>query len=238
MMRCDAEWLGRTLAQLSSEDVSPILNLGSSTQHFRTVTQPHIQELVFGPLEGRGIRVVHSDLKVAPGVDVSADIFDDADFARLKAVGARTVVCTHMYEHVRNRDELTRRLLELLPEGGRFFVTVPSSYHEHNDPIDTMFRPSPEALASMFQGQRILETKELTGETYWAHVRKRPVILFGRHFFRFLVPFLDWRAWKRSMRKLYWLFHPYKVAAVAGRKVGQASQVAVRAGATASFTPA
>jgi hypothetical protein len=124
MMRCDAEWLGRTFAQLSKEDLSPLLNLGSSSQRFRTVEQPYIHGLVFAPLEGRGVRVVHSDLKVAPGVDVSGDIFDDADFAKLKAVGARAVVCTHMYEHVRDRDELTRRLLELLPEGGRFFVTA------------------------------------------------------------------------------------------------------------------
>jgi SAM-dependent methyltransferase len=221
-MRCDAEWLGRTLAKFSSEELSPILNLGSSTRHFRTVEQPHIQGLLFGPLEARGVRVVHSDLKVADGVDISGDIFNDADFAKLKAVGARAVVCTHMFEHVHDRQELTRRLLDLLPEGGRFFVTVPSSYHEHNDPIDTMFRPTPDELAALFQSQVILEKQELTGENYWAHVRRRPVTIFLRHFTRFFVPFLGWHAWKRSMRKLYWLFNPYKVSAIVGLKVNQA----------------
>jgi SAM-dependent methyltransferase len=225
MMRCDAEWLGRTFAQLSKEDLSPLLNLGSSSQRFRTVEQPYIHGLVFAPLEGRGVRVVHSDLKVAPGVDVSGDIFDDADFAKLKAVGARAVVCTHMYEHVRDRDELTRRLLELLPEGGRFFVTVPSSYHEHQDPIDTMFRPSPDELAAMFAEHEVLRAEELEGETYWAQVRRRPVTLFFRHFTRFFVPFLGWHAWQRSMRKLYWLVNPYKVSVVSGRKAVAARQV-------------
>ena len=43
--------------------------------------------------------------------------------------------------------------------------------------------------------------------------------LFFRHFLRFWFPFLGWRQWKRSMRKLYWLFNNYKVAAIAGRKV-------------------
>ncbi len=93
MMRCDAEWLNLALAKLSDEEISPVLNLGSSTRKFRTVEQPHIQELVFGPLERRGVRVVHSDLKAADGVEISGDIFDDADFAKLKAIGARAVIC-------------------------------------------------------------------------------------------------------------------------------------------------
>ena len=143
MMRCDAEWLGRTLAALSTEELSPILNLGASTRHFRQVEQPYIDELVFRPLEARGVRVIHSDLKAAEGVDLVGDVFDDADFARLKAANPRSVICTHMFEHVLDREELARRLLSLLPERGLFFVTVPSSYHEHHDPIDTMYRPTP-----------------------------------------------------------------------------------------------
>jgi hypothetical protein len=222
MMRCDAEWLGRTLAAFSNEELSPILNLGSSTRHFRTVKQPHIQRLVFGPLEARGVRVIHSDLKVDDGVDVSGNIFEDAVFAKLKAMRPRAIICTHMLEHVRVRQELTQRIVNLLPEGGHFFVTVPSSYHEHHDPIDTMFRPTPQELADLFEGQEIVEKEELIGENYWAHIRRRPLTIFFRHLTRFFVPFLGWRAWKRSMRKLYWLFHPYKVSAIVGKKVREA----------------
>jgi len=224
MMRCDAEWLSRALAEFSNEELSPLLNLGSSTRHFRTVEQPHIQRLVFGPLEMRGVRVIHSDLKVAEGVDIGGNIFDEAVFAKLKAMAPRAVVCTHMFEHVRVRQELTRCILDLLSEGGHIFITVPSSYHEHHDPIDTMFRPTPDELADLFKGQEILEKKELTGETYRAHVRRRPITIFFRHFTRFFVPFLGWRAWKRSMGKLYWLFNSYKVSAVVGKKVSQVSR--------------
>jgi hypothetical protein len=97
-------------------------------------------------------------------------------------------------------------------------VIAPSSYHEHNDPIDTMFRPSPDELAALFPGQEILERTELVGETYWTYVAQRPATLFLRHFARFFVPFFGWREWKRSMRKLYWLAHRYKVSAIIGRK--------------------
>src|SRR5690349_19194318 len=85
MMRCDAEWLGRTLAELKPEELSPLLNLGASTKHFRQVEQPYIDKLVFRPLEARGVRVIHSDLKAAEGVDLVGDVFNDADFARLQS---------------------------------------------------------------------------------------------------------------------------------------------------------
>lgn len=218
MMRCDAEWLQKALARFEPETLSPVINLGSSTRHFRTVVQPYVQEKVFGPLEARGVRVVHSDLKAGDGIDVSGDIFNDAEYEKLKAVGARAVICTHMFEHIVDRDELVRRILGMLPPGGLFFVTVPYSYHEHHDPIDTLYRPSPDELAQLFAGQKILDRAELEGEYYWVQFKKRPVTMFFRHFFRFFIPFVSWTAWKRSMRKLYWLFNPYKVSAIIGSK--------------------
>jgi SAM-dependent methyltransferase len=219
MMLCDAQWLARVLAEHSVDELSPVLNLGSGSRHFRETQQPHIHALIFAPLEARGVRVIHSDLSKGAGVDISGDIYDDAVLARLKNLKPRSVICTHMLEHVEDRERLAARLLELLPPDGLFFVTVPSSYHEHHNPIDTMYRPTPEQLASLFAGHRIERQAELTGDTYWSHIRQRPFLLIGRHVGRFLTPFLGWGKWKRSMRKLYWLFNPYKVAAVAGRKV-------------------
>lgn len=219
MMRCDAEWLGKVLQQYSPEALSPIVNIGSSTREFRTKVQPFIQELIFAPLEARGVRVIHSDIKAGDGVDVSCDIFDDTGLAKLKVMQPKALICTHMFEHVTDREELAKRLLSLLPADGLFFITVPMSYHYHADPIDTMFRPNPDELAALFSGQQLLDKEVLIGETYWSHVQKRPLTLFFRHFFRFFAPFLGIEKWKRSMRKLYWLFNNYKVAAIVGKKV-------------------
>jgi hypothetical protein len=218
MMKCDAEWLNGVLAKFSVDELSPVLNLGSSTLAFRTTEQPYIQELIVAPLEARGVRIVHTDLKHAPGVDIAGDIFDHADFARLKAVGARSIICTHMFEHVVDRADLRRRILDLLPDNGLFFVTVPASYPEHNDPIDTLFRPTPAELAAVFAGQQILETADLEGHNYWTQVRRRPLTVITRHVTRFFIPFVDWHAWKRSMSKLYWLVYPYRVSSLVGRK--------------------
>jgi hypothetical protein len=54
MMRCDASWLAMALKRFPNEEISPILNLGSSTRRFREGEQPHIHELVFRPLAARG----------------------------------------------------------------------------------------------------------------------------------------------------------------------------------------
>lgn len=219
MMLCDARWLEKVFGELSNEEISPVLNIGSSTKKFREIDQPHISQYVFKPLEERGIEIIHTDIKSAPGVDVTADIFDDESLKKLAGIKPKVIICTHMLEHVRDREELTKRLLKVLPEGGIFLITVPYSYHYHADPIDTMYRPSPEELASLFVGQKIIRKEVLIGDNYWKKIRQRPVTLFFRHFFRFFIPFLGVAKWKRSMRKLYWLFNPYKVSAIMGRKV-------------------
>jgi hypothetical protein len=86
-------------------------------------------------------------------------------------------------------------------------------------------RPDPKvsqrqlARAALFGAHQIEGKTELTGHNYWALIRRRPFVLVGRQLGRLVVLFLGWSAWKRSMRKPYWLAHPYKMAAVVGRKI-------------------
>lgn len=219
MMVSDAKWLGKVLSGFPVEEISPVLNIGSSTRHFRETEQPHIHSFVFAPLEARGVKVIHADLKKAEGVDIAGNIFDDDTVTRMQALAPKSIICTHMFEHVEDRDGLAQRLIRLLPKNGLFFVTVPHSYHQHDDPIDTMYRPTPEELAQLFTGQDVLQKDILVDGTYWDKIRQRPVTLFFRHFTRFFIPFVSWKKWQRSMRKLYWLFHHYEVSAIVGRKV-------------------
>lgn len=218
MMISDAKWLGEVLPQFSEEEISPVLNIGSSTKKFREIDQPHINEYVFTPLEKRGVKVVHADLKNAEGVDISGNIFDDKAIEKLKVCGAKSIICSHMFEHVEDRGELVKRLMYLLPENGLFFVTVPNSYHQHDDPIDTMYRPSPDELAELFKEQSIIQKDILVDGTYWGKIKQRPLTIFFRHLSRFFIPFISLKKWKRSMCKLYWLFNHYKVSAIVGRK--------------------
>jgi len=222
MMLCDAKWLQQVLAKYTVDELSPLLNLGSSTRDFREKKQPFVHELVFAPLLFRDIKIIHSDLKEGDGVDIATDIFDEAGLAKIKAAKPKAVLCSHMFEHIADREQLAKIILDIVPNGGLFFITVPHSYHYHADPIDTMYRPNPDELAQLFSGQgnvEILEKNILTGDNYWSHIKKRPLTLFLRHFLRFFTPFLGISKWKRSMCKLYWLANNYKVSAIVGRKL-------------------
>ena len=72
MFPAEAEKLCALLA--GRDDISPLLNLGSSTGHFRRVTKPHIEALLFAPLRRAGVEVVHCDIKRDEGVDLVADV--------------------------------------------------------------------------------------------------------------------------------------------------------------------
>jgi hypothetical protein len=154
---------------------------------------------------------VHLDSREGDGIDIKADILSDADLPRIRAVGARSVLCCNILEHVTDPGRLARRCIEIVGPGGLVFVTVPYSYPFHRDPIDTMYRPRPEELSRLFTGARLVHGEVIdSGESFRDQVKERPWIL-SRQILRFPLPFLSLTKWKRSMAKLYWLFHNYEV---------------------------
>ncbi len=158
-------------------------------------------------------------MREAAGVEIRADLTDPADLCRLRALRPKALLCCNLLEHVVDRELLARHCLDLLPPGGLAFVTVPFSYPYHRDPIDTMYRPSPDELARLFADARLLDGAILgAGLSYRDDVRARPWILL-RHVARFPAPFLSFARWKRSMAKLYWLAAEYRITCAVLEKV-------------------
>ena len=60
------------------------------------------------------------------------------------------LLCCNVLEHVRDPGEFARRCAMLVRPGGVIVVTVPRSYPHHADPIDTLYRPTPEEAAALF----------------------------------------------------------------------------------------
>jgi hypothetical protein len=158
---------------LGQRAVSPLLNLGSSTRAFREVTKPHIHDELFGPLAAAGLQVFHSDLKQADGVDLAGDILDPAVRADLRARGFKSLLCSNLLEHVRDRFAVAAACEEIVGAGGLILATVPSSYPYHSDPIDTGFRPTPADLAAIFTGSETVLVEELVGLTYKEDMKVR-----------------------------------------------------------------
>jgi len=214
----EARWIGERLAGLSAQELSPLINIGSSTREFREAAQPWMARHIFGPLAARGIAVVHLDARFGDGIDICADLLDDADFARIRERRFRALLCCNVLEHVENAAGFARRCAELVLPGGIIVVTVPRSYPHHRDPIDTLFRPTPEEAAALFPGTDVLAAEIVdVGESYRDQVRRRPWLLL-RHLARLPVPFLGFAEWRRSMQKPYWLFHDYLVSALVLRR--------------------
>ena len=191
MFRREAEWIGAHLAALPVEAISPLVNIGSSTGDFRERIQPWIDEAIFKPLRERGVEVVHVDLKTDPGVDMIANILEDEGFERLRALKPQMALLCNVLEHVLDPATFTRRSLDILRPGGRLLVSVPRSYPHHNDPIDTMFRPTPEEVLALVPGAKMVHGEILATEYHWDEIKRNP---------------------KKLMRdKFKWLFTPYLV---------------------------
>lgn len=168
---------------LERGDVSPLLNLGSSTGAFREVAKPHIHARLFAPLAAAGVAVVHGDLKAGEGVDVPGDILDPAVRAQLMAMGFRSILISNMLEHVRDRAAVIAACEEIVGPGGLILATVPSSFPYHADPIDSGYRPSPAELAAAFTRSGVLIAEELEGSTYAGQIAARGASVwaeFGR----------------------------------------------------------
>ena len=200
---------------LERGDISPLLNLGSSTGEFRASVKPHIEARRFAPLRAAGVEIVHCDAKVGEGVDVVGDILDPALVERLSAKGFRCVLAANLLEHVRDRVAVIAACEEIAGPGGLILATVPSSAPYHADPIDTLWRPSPEALAQSFSRSTMLSAEEVLGPTYAERIAAEgssPWREFGRTLLFTAIVFARPRSARARWSRWRWYRRPQRVA--------------------------
>ena len=151
----EAKFIGDVMYKLRPEDVFPLCNLGSSDEELAKKRQPWIDEFIFKPAREKGYKVVNVDIKEHKGVDLVGDVTDPKFMKTLKKMGFKSVICSNLLEHVpeKNREDICDSLIELIPKEGYFFISGPYKFPYHPDPIDTMFRPNIEEMASLFQTQ-------------------------------------------------------------------------------------
>jgi hypothetical protein len=182
MLIHEAEVLERLVHQLPPE-AFPLLHLGSSTEAYRTVDQPHVG-LIFARLDGESQVVVHADLKAAPGVDLVGDFTTDEGLTTLQRAGCVSVLCANLLEHLEMDPWLALdRVLSLVQPGGFAVVSGPTVFGHHADPIDNGFRPSAEDIADALPAPFAIEHVEATrerrlawyyagmGQNYWGFTK-------------------------------------------------------------------
>jgi hypothetical protein len=225
MLANEAIWIGNALSELPLVMASPCLNLGSSTEYFRKVIQPWIEEHIIAPEEARGMRFIHADVKEAPGVDVAGDIYDPAFQARLAAYAPGSILCCNVFEHVLDRKKLADICTRLVRPGGYIIVSVPRSFPYHLDPIDTYFRPIPTDIVELFSGCDIVTSDIVLDGTYWNEISQLAVrerlMTFIKMVVHFFLPFYKWDRWKNRLHPLLWLFRRYSVSIVVLKLIAQ-----------------
>lgn len=162
----EAKWFYDQISEKKSSEIFPLLNLGSSTGYFRTVMQPYIDSELFSPLRNQGRVIIHSDMKEADGVDVVGDINSEEVINKLKSYNIKSILCSHLLEHVEYPKAVAEAMMRLLPVGGYILVSCPFRYPYHPDPIDTMLRPTANELAGYFPGMEIVESVTISGGRY------------------------------------------------------------------------
>jgi hypothetical protein len=219
MRPSEARWIRRQLAGFAPREISPLVNIGSSTREFREVRQPHIEVEIFAPLRAAGVEVIHTDLKPEAGVDIAGDLNDPAVQARLRARRPRAALTSNLLEHVTAPAELAHAIGALVEPGGLLIATVPRSYPYHADPIDTGFRPTPDELVALFPGFALVHGEVVADETYAGELFGHGFAGLGRGA-RGLVAAVRRRGdIARAYRdKLRWMFRPFTTTCVVLRR--------------------
>lgn len=156
MLATEARWYESQIQALGDEALYPMLNVGSHTADFRAREQPWIDRHLFAAARAKGLKVVHTDIRPNDGVDLVGDLTDPAFLRTVSGMRFRSAVCSNLLEHVPNREEIARAVAAAVAPGGYLLVSCPNVFPYHPDPIDTMFRPSPEELAALFPDTRIV----------------------------------------------------------------------------------
>ena len=213
----EARWFESQVAALTDEDLFPLLNVGSSTEAFRMHEQPWIDTHVFAPMRSRRGRVLHMDLKRAPGVDLTGDVTADDVQRELRGLNIRSVICSNLLEHVDDRQGMAQALVDIVPPRGLILVSCPYRYPRHDDPIDNGYRPTAPELAALFPGTRTLAASTVAGGTYFDTL-DRSWARLARSIARAGAPFYAPERWRNSVRHLPWLTRRFAATCVLLRK--------------------
>lgn len=220
----EAAYIGARLREIPVDQLSPILNLGSSSEAFRTQTHPHIDREIFFPLVAKGARVIHADLKEDRGVDIVGDVYDTRFQDQCRELRPRTVVCCNILEHVTDPPRFARIVSSLVPSHGYVVVSVPHSYPFHADPIDTLFRPSPSEIVSLFgAGLSPVVAHTLIDITWLSDLRTRmPTsalpLFFAKDLAKAVIELPSTRTRFKRLHRYLWLARPFKMSIVILRR--------------------
>jgi hypothetical protein len=217
MFEKESIWIGNELEKIFKEErVASLLNIGSSTKTFREKEQPFIYRNIFRPIP-KTVLVTHLDMKAADGVDMVGDLSDTNFLFELAKTKYDLILCSNLLEHVRNPREICSALSQCVSLGGFIIITIPYLYPYHNDPIDTMYRPTPQELAALFPFNSMHSQEILSIEDSHFRLLMRNRVRLLLFVVRIFIPFYKPLNWLKIVSDIPNLFKLFKVTCLVMR---------------------
>lgn len=221
MLYEEAKWIGKEFSK-RAKNGQKVLNIGSSTKYSRTISQPHMEKYIFGPLRKKKLTITHTDIIEDEGVDIVGDLTKSFFIEKLKKQKYDFILCSNLLEHLEKKELIVRAIEEILPLGGNAIITVPYSYPYHLDPIDTMYRPNIKDLETQFRNLNFHNGAIVQGRSYrnnnfqknyFQQLVPQPK-LFLRLSLRLFFPFYKFKIWKFTFKSLLSMFNNFSVTCV------------------------
>lgn len=132
MLKNEAKWIGKATQNFKS---SKVLDISGGSWFFRNIRQPFIEKYIF------------SNFKNVRRTNIKDDVCSK-DFGKIGKFDL--VFSNNLLEHVVDIKKASKNILSVVKPGGYLCVSVPHKFPFHPDPIDNMFRPTPEELVKFF----------------------------------------------------------------------------------------
>jgi hypothetical protein len=199
--------------------IKTFINLGCGDIEQLQHSKPWINDNVIHPLNIRNIKIINLDIFKYDSVDYVADLSHKTSLEFIKKTEApRLLLLGNVLEHVPSnlRTKILNNIFSSMANGDKLIISVPNDYPYHADPIDTLYRPSPDQIKTLLPLDwdvcQILECG-----SYYDEFKK---MVFLKKIRKILKPFWIFQSpkkWLESHRLLF-LFKKYKILVLLGTK--------------------
>ncbi len=193
MLKEEAEWISSQLDFLEKEKIQiyPVANIGSSDEsHYEL--QPWIKALSNRITKGGIIKNI--DIKDSESVDIVGDLLDDDFIDQLKGEKFQLLICANVLTNIADKEKFAKSLIQMMPENSLLMVSVSNRYPYVADPVDTLYRPSPEELCQLFPATEIINATLVSSDSFIKHLWQDKKAFFIT-FIRLFVPFYKPKTW-------------------------------------------
>ena len=195
-----------------------IINLGSGNIGRLIIKKPWVMHNVFEPFKKKSL-ITHVDSIAYPGVTIVQDLSQKNAFSFCNNLkGSKLFILANVLEHIPKKAhaELLNKIYSKMKSKDGLIISVPYDYPYHADPIDNMYRPSPNEL------KKLLPLTWLQGEIVSAGSYREEFLNMNglKKIRRLLKPLWILQKPKKWLEnhRLFYLFKQYQITIVFGIK--------------------